>query len=219
MQRTHGTVENCERIDSFEAMRCTDDCDAGISAGDLWLDCDHYVLQRGEVEKEFVLLTYPGSRWKQELRLVRIDSGFGGTRAYWLCPECWGRFRYLYFNRRFLCRKCAGLNYKCQQETQNSQSDLRKGMKIAEERLGYISLRPVSRMVFLGLFPAKPKGMHWKTYARHLERFRKYQNQCGEKDTHQLLKGLKSLVGFGWLINGIADCMTGGPHGLEDDGH
>lgn len=194
MQRTHGTVENCERIDSFEAMRCAEnDGEAGISAGDLWLDCDHCALQRGEVEKEFVFLTLPGSRWRQELRLVRIDSGFGGTRAYWLCPECWGRFRYLYFNRRFRCRRCAGLNYKCQQETQNSQSDLRKGMKIAEERLGWFSLRPVSHMGFLGMFPAKPKGMHWKTYARHLERFRKYQDQCDEKDTRTLLKGLKSL--------------------------
>lgn len=197
MQRTHGTVENCERIDSFEAMHCAEsDGEAGISAGDLWLDCDRYILQRGEVEKEFALLTLPGSRWKQKLRLVRIDSWFGGTRAYWLCPECWGRFRYLYFNRRFRCRRCAGLNYKSQQETQNSLSDLRKGMKIAEERLGYLSVRPVSRLEFVGMFPPKPKGMHWDTYTKHLARFRKYQDQCCEKESNQLLSGLKRFRRF-----------------------
>ena len=197
-EKTHGTVENCERIDSFEAMRCDPNSwETGISAGGkVWLDCDHYVVQRGESEKEIVHLFHPGSRWEQELKLTRIDSGFGGTRAYWLCPACGERFRYLYFKkRRFICRKCAELNYKSQQETKNGLRYVRKGKKLAEERLGWLP-QPMSPIDFAGFVPQKPKGMHWSTYFKHRRRLDRYQEQYVEDAMREMMQVYGKLGRF-----------------------
>lgn len=197
-KKTHGTVEDCERIDSFEAMRCNpNDWEEGISAGDVvWLDCNREEAYFGDEVEESVYLLHPDSNWSQELRLTRIASGFGGTRAYWLCPACGERFRYLYFKKlRFICRKCAELNYKSQQETKNSRRYLRKGLKLAEERLYWIP-QPIPPVHFASLAPRKPKGMHWATYRKHRDRLRKYQEQHDEEATRELMQALGKFRRF-----------------------
>lgn len=143
-------------------------------------------------EREYVELC--GGRWT--LRLVRIKNGFGGSRAFWLCPCCRRRVRFLYFSGSdFMCRECASLNYKSQQETKDSMCDYRRGMAFAENKL---SVNPAFRpdgFDFCEYIPERPKGMHETTYRRYLSRFLKYR----ERHTARTMADLKRLVGpAGW---------------------
>ncbi len=69
------------------------------------------------------------------------------------------RFLYLTGRRGFLCRKCARLNYKSQQQTKDGMVDYWKGMEYAKK---YLTLPPwpIDGFSFLGFRPDKPKGMH-----------------------------------------------------------
>ena len=153
--------------------------DGALYASNAVLDCDHFVeYGPGDTEREIVELSYPGSRWTQTLRLTRMNSGFGGTRSFWMCPQCKSRVRYLYFKGwDFVCRECARLNYKSQQETKDSMCDYRRGMAFAENKL---SVNPAFRpdgFDFCEYIPERPKGMHETTYRRYLARFFRYQSR------------------------------------------
>ena len=167
--------------------------DGALYASNVMLDCDRFAeYGPGDMEREIVELSYPGSRWTQTLRLTRMNSGFGGTRAFWMCPQCKRRVRYLYFKGRgFMCRECARLNYRSQQQTKDDMMYYRKGMDLAENRL---SVNPDSRpdgFDFCEYVPGKPKGMHETTYRRYLSRFLKYR----ERHTDRTMADLKRLVG------------------------
>ena len=110
--RTHGKIERAERIDSFEAAK-VDGWGTLLTSGMIPLDCGHFgndvELSRGQ--------------WSTALELTRTPSGFGGSCAFWLCPRCGKRVRFLYFkNLGFVCRSCAKLNYRSQQRTRVSHS-------------------------------------------------------------------------------------------------
>ena len=172
--------------------------DGALYASNVVLDCNHFVeYGPGDTEREIVELSYPGSRWTQTLRLTRMNSGFGGTRAFWMCPQCKRRVRYLYFKGRgFMCRECASLNYKSQQETKDSMCDYRRGMAFAENKL---SVNPAFRpdgFDFCEYIPERPKGMHETTYRRYLSRFLKYR----ERHTARTMADMKKFIGpAGWM--------------------
>lgn len=94
-----------------------------------------------------------------------------------------------------MCRECASLNYKSQQETKDSMCDYRRGMAFAENKL---SVNPAFRpdgFDFCEYIPERPKGMHETTYRRYLSRFLKYR----ERHTARTMADLKRLVGpAGW---------------------
>lgn len=193
--RTHRQVERAARIDSFEAGKLKDWDVLFAYQGDgiIPLDCVHYtVYGPGSLERETIELSYPRSRWGDTLQLTRIPSGFGGTRAFWLCPRCGKRVRYLYFkDRRFMCRECACLNYRSQQETKDSVNHVRKGLKLADNRLHWTPPFPVAPVDFPHLTPDKPRGMHWSTYKRHLDRFRQYQAKYERDNLREMLSILR----------------------------
>lgn len=174
--RTHGQIEQSSRIDSFEAGKVEGSGILLASRGDkiLPLHCEHIL----EGEREIVELSYPGSRWRNTLELARTPSGFGGSCAYWLCPECGRRARFLYFKKLgFVCRKCAQLNYASQQRTKSSINHFRDGMKLATEKLHWSPLVDVVAMDFPYILPERPRGMHGTTYRRYLARFMRYQEK------------------------------------------
>lgn len=184
-----GTVEKTPRIDSYEA--------AAIEGwGTLFayrdgkifpLDCCHDTGYWPEGEREIVEL-YPG---EYSLDLSRKENGFGGSQAFFLCPACGERRRYLYYvGAAFLCRKCAQLNYRSQQETRSETMYFyRKGMDLAEKHLEAWP-RP-NGFDFCAWVPERPRYMHQTTYRRYLARFLRYRKRHEAREMLDVLRLLK----------------------------
>jgi hypothetical protein len=113
---------------------------------------------------------------------------FGGHRPWFICSghsggrSCGRRVAVLYQTGGwFACRRCCGLAYMSQQE-----SPIYRGLAMAQKirkRLGG------SSMDIFDMFPAKPKGMHWRTY----ERLRLAYEAAKER----AMKGLARMGGGG----------------------
>ena len=183
--RTHGQVERAERIDSFEAGKITG-WGKLFSNSMVPLDCGHFL----EDGREIVELSK--GQWSTTLELTRTPSGFGGSCAFWLCPICGQRARFLYFkDLGFVCRECAKLNYRSQQRTRDSINHYRDGLKLARERLDWEPPGYICPMDFPHLTPPCPRYMHQSTYRRHLARFRRYQAAYQRDSLREMLAILR----------------------------
>lgn len=124
------------------------------------------------VEGAAVVLSYrsccPGSsEWKsiQQRVPIRLTAcHFGGVRPWFVCSVCCnGRYcgaraAVLYAaGDLFACRRCCDLAYASQQET-----PLQRGLGQARK----IRMRLGGSADLLEPFPARPKGMHRRTYKR-----------------------------------------------------
>lgn len=196
--KSHGTVEKTPRIDSYEAgdmgyRGCLFGyADKGIP---LVFDCYRYI-DYGiglDADREVVEVWHPTGGWRQILELSRKKNGFGGNQAFFLCPACGERRRYLYLTgSTFLCRKCAQLNYKSQQETRSdSMYYYHKGMALVDKHLyTWPRFRP-DGFSFCDWLPGRPRYMHGSTYRRHLLRFLRYR----KKHEDRQLEELRALLG------------------------
>lgn len=79
---------------------------------------------------------------------------FGGTRPWFLCPRCFRRVGVLaLYGNAFLCRRCLGATYE-----------------VRNERPSYRFMRRRDKLLSrLGPDGERPKGMHWRTFARICE--------------------------------------------------
>lgn len=102
---------------------------------------------------------------QQTIMLSRAPCRFGGMRPYFVCSgtaACGRRTTRLYVSGdRLLCRHCLGDNYRSQH--MDAEGRARSALEKVRRRLGDDPLRP--RIV-----PARPKGMHSRTYLRLLLR-------------------------------------------------
>lgn len=186
---SHGTIEKTPRVDSFEAGEIDGwgtlfgYTGAGAS---LVLDCYHDVLKDRET------LEIWHNRARRVIELSRKRNGFGGSQAFFLCPGCGERVRYLYLaGKSFLCHKCSKLNYQSQQE---ARSDCMyyygKGMALVERRL-----KPppffIDGFGFNRWIPERPRYMHQTTYRRYLRRFAKYQDQHQRRQMEDMARLLR----------------------------
>lgn len=96
-----------------------------------------------------------GESLNYTVQIVWTTCNYGGSRPWFLCPRCSRRVGVLYCQRRFLCRTCQGLVYRCQSESPLYRS-LSRTIKIED------------RIESLGGWNQKPKYMHWKTYRKLL---------------------------------------------------
>jgi len=105
----------------------------------------------------------------QTLHAIQVPWRFGGQRFYFLC-ECGRTVEKLhaYRGQPWRCRHCYGLTYATRQATLRDRCQI-KAQKI-RERLG-------GDLGTLDDFPSKPKGMHWKRYARLCRQY----NAAGER--------------------------------------
>ena len=95
---------------------------------------------------------------QQDIKFDSTACNLGGSRQWFLCPDCGKRVAILYAGGiKFLCRHCHDLSYQSKNEDQADRMR-RKARKI-RNRLGASGdlFQPV-------LF--KPKGMHQKTFDR-----------------------------------------------------
>ena len=176
--KRRGTVEKTPRIDSYEAGTVEGWGKLfGFGGGKmLTFDCDRYTEYWPERE---IVEVWHKDGWCQTLELFRKVNGFGGSQAFFLCPACGERRRYLYqVGAAFLCRKCAGLNYKSQQETRSgSMYYYDKGVALVEKHLDTWPRERPDSFNFCRWVPERPRYMHQDTYKRHLARFMQYQRK------------------------------------------
>jgi hypothetical protein len=124
------------------------------------------------VEAAAVILSYrscgPGSnQWKfiqQRVPISLTACNLGGQRPWFVCPVysdgryCGRRAAILYCaGELFACRRCYGLSYASQQETA-----LHRGIEQARK----IRMKLGGSADLLEPFPARPKGMHRRTFQR-----------------------------------------------------
>jgi len=120
-----------------------------------------------------------GGEWEEVEQDVPLDwtpCHFGGTRPWFYCPRCGRRVGVLYGGKRFYCRTCHRLAYRCQSETKQDRI-LRQAHKMKGRLGGDIGA---------GAIPAKPKWMRWKTYDRIL-------SQSEELYLHSLIMAVGQL--------------------------
>ena len=114
---------------------------------------------------------------------------FGGSRPWFVCPGvvngvvCGRRAAKLYLKGRyFLCRHCQDLTYASRQETGRTGA-LHKCQRIRQKLGGTANMTEP--------FPGRPKGMHFKTYLRLLEKYEK----AHEEYTRAMIEDLERLTG------------------------
>ncbi len=100
--------------------------------------------------------------WTDVRERVAIETTpcrYGGERAWFLCPRCFGRRAVLFsVGGRFRCRDCHGIAYSSTRETDADRA-ARRAMDL-QKRLGGHKHGTIYAP------GPKPPGMHWKTYER-----------------------------------------------------
>jgi hypothetical protein len=120
-----------------------------------------YTMNENTMVLNFRVRGYWDDDWEsvqQTIWFDRTPCHYGGSRKWFLCPECDSRVGILYGrNVLFLCRHCYRLPYASQGEDYMSRMT-RKLDKISNK------LEADEYTVIDDLW--KPKGMHWKTFYR-----------------------------------------------------
>jgi hypothetical protein len=103
------------------------------------------------------------------IRFINVEISFtkcrlGGSRAWWLCPNCSRRVAVLFGWGRFECRECAKLSYQCQSESESDRA-LRRAEKL-RKRLGWAPGVANPR-------EGRPLGMHGAMYNKLLREYAK----------------------------------------------
>lgn len=97
----------------------------------------------------------------KRIELTSTPCNYGKSRYWFTCPYCKGRKATLYFgNSGLACRKCYGLCYSVENKTRSDRA-IDGAFKIN------------NRLKFEGdidCWGDKPKGMHWKTFNRLIEK-------------------------------------------------
>ena len=151
-------------------------------------------------ETDRVVLNYRsrsnGDEWQDmnyPVYLAWSGCNYGGQRAWWLCPAvgCGRRVAVLYGGKVYACRHCHKLAYS----TQRQQADDRatgKADKI-RNRLGWDA-------GILNLPGGKPKGMHWRTFARLQAAHNAHAEQAMAGMTAKLGIAMARLKAFQWPL-------------------
>ena len=131
----------------------------------------------------------PGEDWQDRRQHIYLDHtkcNYGGSRPWFICPECSRRVGVLYSRGLFLCRHCSRVAYSSKSENLPDRM-LRKANKI-RDRLGadYGLHKPMRR----------PKGMHRTTFWRM-------------KDDVQALETRALVVRFGMFHRSLGDRYQG----------
>ena len=183
--RTHGSIIDCNRVDSFKADRPPGRyAIKWIFGGSITLDVgDNCVSLVYDIADQSIC---------ERVELSTAPNHYGGSRPYFLCPGCGRRVRFLYRpleQLRFRCRSCWRLNYPSQQETPSEVGPYRKGVKLLLERFKMPLGKIPGPENFYGFIPLRPKGMHWHTYRKLCQELELLQGEyyrCYYISTHKI---------------------------------
>ncbi|MZR11653.1 hypothetical protein GQE99_01225 [Maritimibacter sp. DP07] len=119
---------------------------------------------------------YVAAGWgntEQRIELTETPCNYGGTRKWFLCPECAKRCGVLYIRHRIACRTCYDLTYSSQYE--HAQDRMLRKLKQIRRATG-------SDPDIWGPFNLPPRGMsvkRWKALIEEFEQLRKkYWREC-----------------------------------------
>lgn len=175
--KTHGSVEDCRRIDSFALHD--------------FLKGDKYLYYKTDVKYPIIggdVVYHVGTKTASiysngaytALELSRVINPDNRTyRMYFMCPVCGKRARYIYRkNESYSCRECAGLNYESQQKSGTDEL-LRKMRYIVEKKLEYAYWQCECPRVMLPelLYIPKPRYMRWEKYEALIRDLRELQSK------------------------------------------
>ena len=137
------------------------------------------ILTRKNALELIYRIRNPGEDWqdrRQYIYLAHTECNYGGTRPWFICPECSSRVGVLYSRGLFLCRHCSRVAYSSKSENLLDRM-LRKANKI-RDRLGadYGLNKPIRR----------PKGMH-------RNKFWRLKDTVQALETHALIVRFKML--------------------------
>jgi len=122
-----------------------------------------FCVETDQIVFEYTIPNHEGKELSYQ-NVVDFDyspCNFGGKRIWFICPECETRVAIIYrSSQRFICRRCCGLVYTSQNESEVDRL-MFKSKRIRAKLGGTGSL--------IDDFPPKPKGMHWRTYWRLLK--------------------------------------------------
>lgn len=110
-----------------------------------------------------------------KVAIIRTACHFGGSRPWFVCPSCGGKFAILYPVK---CRQCLRLHYASEHEGKLDRL-LRKAIR-HRERFGQIEGGIVS------LFPSKPHRMRWHTYLRARRKAQDLESQITQLLARQI---------------------------------
>lgn len=102
-----------------------------------------------------------GENMAYDIPIVGEPCRFGGTRWFAICPQTGLKVSKFYLPpgaKRFLARKAWRLSYASQTVSSGFS-------RLCDQRDRYLSRKLKSDDP---LCPMKPKGMHWRTYDRHI---------------------------------------------------
>ncbi|WP_236658355.1 hypothetical protein [Pseudomonas knackmussii] len=121
------------------------------------------------------------------VRVTWTPCHLGGSRPWFLCPDCGRRVAKIYSHGVFACRHCLRLNYRCQQVSKRDVASdrsfkLRDTLGCDE---GFLSV-PAECI-------PKPKGMHWRTFNRKIAQLKAVDGRAWG-DARALLDRLERRV-------------------------
>lgn len=146
----------------------------GQPSGDVSYRCDMRDLENAELELRFTVTTRATDSAKsyiQRIRLTHTRPHLGGRRWWMHCPRNGSRVRMLFApagGEMFASRKAWGIAYRSQRQTK--RDNLFERLFRLQRRLGCEEgwEMPIRR----------PKGMHYRTYARLEEQYWQLDAQC-----------------------------------------
>jgi hypothetical protein len=106
-----------------------------------------------------------GRNW-YAIPLVWTNCNYGSMRPWFRCPRCSKRVKKLYWQLLFTppaCRQCYDLTYESTRIDEGTRLNEKHVQLRRKLKASLIDLSPISPI------PAKPKGMHWRTYWRILQ--------------------------------------------------
>ena len=115
--------------------------------------------------------TDSGEQRTEAVELTRTPCHYGGTRSWFLCPDCHRRCAKLFLRRgRFFCRVCHRLGYVSQLAASAERPRI-----MAQRIRRRLGMDPPN----LALpYPPKPEGMPWRTYYRLRAKGERYERRA-----------------------------------------
>ena len=201
-QRGKGTTSDMRALD-IRRLQSDGLLVPGQSYGWNWL-CNGEKVASIQIRTEAnrVIFSYRsrsnGGEWQTMEYPVTLEwtsCHLGGRRAWFHCPArgCGRRVAVLYGGSIFACRHCHKLAYACQRENDDDRAARRADT--IRRRLGW-------KPGILNSNGWKPKGMHWRTYARLKSMHDEYVQKSLEGMAERLGLFRHNLTHVEKLLNG-----------------